>query len=493
MPSVGTSDAPVPGVPATDRDTSHSDDPERLHDGAQRKEGPALAPHARRRAAPGGGAALGTSRIVFPTLSEAEIQARRGRYERRSQSSRWLIADAMAEAGVEELSEAEVVDESTGEVLPRRWVRPPRPARCSWRIGENVNVHADAGRAHFSGTERCGSIWACPVCAAVIRAERAREIMAAVDAHHAQGGSALFVTLTIKHKRQDALKQSLDAVLGGWRKLLQGRAWVGGRNKSGLRDRYGIQGYIRSTEVTYGDNGWHPHIHAIILTENELTDAQAQTFGDEIHGRWSDAAEKITGRRPDRAHGIDVQKIDPEGQVIGQYLSKVQDEGKKWGVGAELARTDVKTGRGGQSRVPHEFLDDDDENFPAARRRRLWAEYVRDTKGRRAITWSKGLKDRYDIQEREDDDILEETESATVRWVAYGKGYDRLRRSRDKYLLPMVLEAAEREDWETVGTLLPGYPLNPDGEADALDRGDSPVPPGSGSGVTPQSPLERTP
>ena len=117
----------------------------------------------------------------FPTGHRLEVEGlRRSRFARRSQSSKWLIADAVDSSAIEELGDGLFADSATGELLDSDWVRPPRPARCGWRIGENVSVHSDGQLAHFSGTERCSSVWACPSCSAVIRAERAREISQAV-------------------------------------------------------------------------------------------------------------------------------------------------------------------------------------------------------------------------------------------------------------------------------------------------------------------------
>lgn len=415
------------------------------------------------------GAALVHTQTGIRERSSGGAQ-RRFRFARRSRSSRWLIADAVDSSAIEELGGGLFVDTARGEVLDSDWVRPPRPARCGWRIGENVSVHSDGQFAHFSGTERCSSIWACSVCSAVIRAERAHEISQAVDAHQDAGGSILFVTLTIRHDRSDPLKQSLDAVLGSWSKLLQGSAWAGSKTRSGMRDRYRVSGYIRSTEVTYGSNGWHPHIHALFFTDDKLSDTEVAAFGGELHTRWARFVHRAIGKLPNREHGTDVQRVDEDGQVLGKYLAKVQDEGKskteKWDASAELARADVKRGRG-DNFVPFELLDSD-HPMPPSQRRRLWVEYYEGTKGRRAITWSRGLKARYDVGEKTDQEMIEETESAPVRWLADGHAYDALRRS-DPELLAVVLEAAEIGNWTVVRMLLPGK-LPPGQESDEAVR-----------------------
>lgn len=404
------------------------------------------------------GSALGTSRIMPPLSTGAQARDRRERYARRSQSARWLISDAIAAAlpeGVEEVEQGQFVDTATGEMHAAQWVRPPRPARCSWRIGDQVGVHADAAHAHFSGTERCGSIWSCPVCASVIRAERAREITQAVEAHQAQGGSVIFVTLTLRHKIADPLAVTLDTALEGWRVITGHRQW---RGVSGMKRRYSISGYVRATEVTHGEeNGWHPHLHSLLFTDRALSDVEVRVLGDELHGLWSAYAQRRTGRTPSRDRGIDAQRVDEDGRVLAQYLGKVQD-GTRWTASAEMARSDVKTGRG-QHLAPFQLLDDDQAGrLPVPARRRLWAEYVAATKGRRAVTWSRGLKARYDVGEKSDEDILDDTESAPAVWVVHRAAYDTARRSAGALSLALGLEAASRGDLDGLARILPGHP-----------------------------------
>ncbi|MCD2198057.1 hypothetical protein LQ327_32265 [Actinomycetospora endophytica] len=60
-------------------------------------------------------------------------------------------------------------------------------------------------RAGFEGLVSCGSVWACPVCAAKVAAKRAEELAAVLDAVHAKGGSAFMLTMTIRHNAGDRL------------------------------------------------------------------------------------------------------------------------------------------------------------------------------------------------------------------------------------------------------------------------------------------------
>jgi len=185
---------------------------------------------------------------------ERAQEARYLRYMRRQRSSEWLIGDAREAVGLARYRQPEDPDQT--------WVRPLRPARCRWRFGADVGLHLREGtddapnrRAHWSGLERCGSIWACPVCSAVIRSHRASEISRMVKNGEDMGLNLIFVTMTLRHKWGDALSGNLDALLTGWRKLQTRPAY------RKLIKRYSIIHYLRGTEITLGRNSGHPHIH----------------------------------------------------------------------------------------------------------------------------------------------------------------------------------------------------------------------------------------
>ena len=365
--------------------------------------------------------ALGTSRITLPPLPPGDIR-RRVRLTRRQRSSAWLIGQARLDAGESFNAEPGITAKDPS------WVRPPRPARCRWRVAPQVSVHgAPGGTAHFSGTERCASIWACPVCSPVIRAGRAEDISAAVEKHRSQGGKFLFLTLTLRHYAQDALDLTLNAALQAWTKLIAGSPWQ--RQKNSL----GIQGYVRSVEITRGKNGWHPHVHALIFLEQTPSDEALETFENWISTRWADKIVSLGASMPSREHGVDIRRAD-DASTLALYLSKVQE--KK--ISMELARGDLKDGRGG-SINPFDLLD---QPIQDATSRGLWIEYVIATKGRRAITWSNGLRDSLLLKEElTDEQILEETEAEQALEIISAETWDQKKNSPN--WLAMILEEAE--------------------------------------------------
>lgn len=364
---------------------------------------------------------------------------RRERFVRRQRSSEWLIRDARTSAGLPPVAEPGTRAGSAG------WVKPPRPARCRWALDAEVGVHGgDGATAHFSGTERCASIWACPTCAAVVRSERAREIDAAVQAWQERGGHLAFVTLTLRHKREDPLAESLDAVLKGWQRMLMGASW------ERFLVRHGVHGYVRSVEVTLGANGWHPHVHALLFLEGEVSEAVTAAMQAWLYDRWARIVTRLGARLPSKDRGVDVKAADAQGRVVARYLAKVQDEGARAKIGMKVARFDLKRSRSAGGMMPFELLDADD-----GAARRLWIEYVHATKGRRAITWSKGLRAKLIKEpERTDQEVTDDVKAAPllfcvprVQWVKW---------SNAPLVLAGALELVEADEIEAARVLLVG-------------------------------------
>lgn len=378
---------------------------------------------------------LDNSRIMPPPQVKA-LRLRRQRWERRAESARFLRPLA--------------VEQASG------FLRPVRPARCAWSLGQSVGIMHDGTRpAGFSGVERCGSIWSCPHCSAVIRAGRAAEIEQAVSAHQSTGGSVLFFTGTLRHHQGDRLEVTLDAVLEAWRKLTAGRPW------KRIKEKYQVSGYIRSIEVTHGGHGWHPHAHVLMFLDSDISSDQLEELRPVLYELWARSVERAGGKRPTEK-GLDLQKLDSDGKLLAKYLAKVQDEKKRpqgWSAGAEMTRSDVKTGRG-SSVTPFQLLDDLPD-YDEQTRARLWREFYLVSKGRRAITWSRGLKERCLIAEVTDADILDEAESTVLVWRTSSKIYRSVLRS-NPVALAVALELAEREKWGQLAEILPPDDVPPD-------------------------------
>lgn len=412
---------------------------------------------AKRSDSPNGGAVRSLGRHANNAVASLKLGSDDPRvklYGARIKSADWLkdlYNAGLPPKGFIHVEGDEWVNPETGEVATYAYVKKPRPATCSHAVGETVSINNKAGKAHYGGVESCASIWSCPVCASHIRAQRAIEIARVVEAHQAQGGAVLFMTLTVRHHKQDKLKTLLDTVSEGWRALTGSRVW-----RKRVKKDFGIDGYIRSIEITYGENGWHPHVHTLLFLKDDLSLPSMEKLGSEIFNFWSDWAQKQLGKAPTRDHGLDLQKVDDKGKVLSKYLSKFElEKTDKWSVDREMARSDMKKGRKTSITSFQLLTGDTVLGLAEGKRRSLWIEYYEATKGGRCITWSRGLKDRYGITDKTDEEIIEDVQAGGAVWVAHRKDYEAINKDPEKRARAQFL--AEIQDWKQLARLLPGH------------------------------------
>lgn len=268
-----------------------------------------------------------------------------------------------------------------------------------------VRVNATTGVAGFTGLQTCGSVWACPVCSAGIRHGRSQEVEHAATAHAAAGGRLLFVTFTLPHTVRDALADLLGDLNGAWKRVQQSRGFRGRRDDLGIAS-------VRSLEITYGRNGWHPHLHLLLFLDRG-SDDQVDDLAGYLEAAWADAVEAGGRKRPNE-HGTRVQPVAlGAASTLARYLSKVQDGyGDSWSVGSELARGDLKSGRRHDSLTPFDLAERAAGGDRRGRAR--WREYEEATHGRRCLTWSVGLRARYAVPEVDDAALAEDLEAEAV-------------------------------------------------------------------------------
>jgi hypothetical protein len=338
-------------------------------------------------------------------------------------------------------------------------------------LGEVVGIRAVAGEGTgFSGLVRCGSVWACPVCAARVRAERAAVLERYALAWLKSGRGLYLVTLTVPHWKHVRLadytdekgrpvKGQLSKLLEAWRGIGQGAWWVGRavvRDKApapwssswagndmvrprtmedgrvvvwrkGFTDRYGVAGTTRTAEITDGANGWHSHLHALVWTDGPATRETADAMQDELYGRWVKRCKSVGLPTPDPVRGcwVDPATRDEAGQkALARYVAKVQEQRPDGSTTArslasEVARGDVKLARGAKGRTPFDLAALAVAGDDAARLR--WLEYERATQGRRCLTWSHGLQERLaalvgeEVDERTDEELAKELAEKEAR------------------------------------------------------------------------------
>ncbi len=296
------------------------------------------------------------------------------------------------------------------------------------------------GNALLLGLFKCGKIWFCPVCSAKIRHGRAQEITKGLVFWIRQGGIALLITGTARHAASHQLATLMDAIQGtradeakglkrkpgAYQRLITGAAWAGDKrraaNQEGIRGRVGYIGMIRATEVTVGIvNGWHPHIHAIVLIggitaggrgDKRVTgtftpsEEAMKELEDHFRGVWTRHLAKIDPNfKPSDEHGMDFKRLETvqDAENFGQYIAKIQDGDKSISPVNEIARGDLKQGRNGNM-TPFQMLGrigdlmagvpEEDATGEGTLEWCLakWHESETALKGRRAIEWTRGLR-----------------------------------------------------------------------------------------------------
>ena len=300
-----------------------------------------------------------------------------------------------------------------------------------------VAVRHRAGVAGFAGLSTCASVWACPVCNAKIMARRAVEIGGAVGLAHQAGMVVVLVTFTLRHDRAQSLRVLWDSVSHCWRRVITGRHW----SKS-AREAAGVLGFVRVSEVTYGDrNGWHPHTHTLLFLEPGTTARRVDALCFSMWSRWS-AGARAMGLDDPLIDGQDWHTIEGPGDIeLGRYLSKSVDQG----VGVELTSTQTKGARTDFGTVPWwelltRVIEDGDAEAAA-----LWSEWETTSKGRKQMTWANGTREMLGLlREQSDEEIATEELGSTADDLAYitPDGWRSL--VARPALIPQVLAATER-------------------------------------------------
>lgn len=304
----------------------------------------------------------------------------------------------------------------------------------------NVGIRVSEGRAGFAGLVSCGSVWVCPVCQCKIMARRALEIGLVVAGATAEEIPVGFFTLTSKHKRRDSLAKSWDAVAGGWSRVAAGKGWALDRQN------FGIVGYVRAVEVTDGENGWHPHVHALIPAHG-LDNETIDELGDSMWNRWSSGVQKAGALAPlSKASDWQLVGGDLSGTKLGEYLAK--GAGAAGALGMELTMTQSKVARARHStHSVWEILQQAIDGEVAGLAR--WWEWEQASKGRRQIAWSRGIRARFALEaEKTDDEVAAEevgSDDDTVV-VITSAGWCTL--IETPALLPEVLMVAESDTTE---------------------------------------------
>jgi hypothetical protein len=330
-----------------------------------------------------------------------------------------------------------------GERLRRfnQWLyKGQRLGQCGWRRGATPGLkRSESGRVHWSGIKTCGSVWACLLCAAKIRAGRAAEVDHLIKAHLAAGGHSTFLTFTLPHYASDDLLSLWEAMTRGCELATSGGGY------QSLKARYGILGFIKAVEVTVGLNGWHPHLRVVIFHDTPLNedDGSLTEFKGRFLERWARYIDRELNRAVSLYHGVDAEIVrDEEG--IGSYVSKIN---------LELTRSDLKESRGEKGRTPWQVGVDAADTGDAHHTAR-WKEWVTVSHSRRALSISPAIRDAYpphETADMTDEELAQAEQDGEIELDVDPDVYDAILHHRHQPLRALV--ALAFADHSTQGVL----------------------------------------
>lgn len=284
-----------------------------------------------------------------------------------------------------------------------------------------VKCSRESKTCYLYGVMRCGSVWVCPVCAAKIANKRRAELSTAMLISKRSDIHVAHITATIPHGFGDDLDKLSEDMSSAW------SAMHAGRNRTILGHDIGKIGTIRSFEITYGANGFHPHFHALLFHDGTQS---LEEIERRYKARWDYQCQRLGLGKPSPIHGLTVQ----DGTKASDYVAK-------WGIESEMTQSHTKTGKSGSltpwdlSRLSMEGGSD------AERYAQLFRIYADATKGRRQLYWSNGLRERLGmLDELPDEQIAQE--GATDDEIVHTFTATEFKAVNYLDLMPLVLHVA---------------------------------------------------
>lgn len=316
--------------------------------------------------------------------------------------------------------------------------RQHRTCSCHRNVasdGVPVYRSVDGTDARFGNLISCGSVWSCPVCSGRITESRRADMQKAQSAWLKDGGSCLLMTLTFPHEADMPLAELLEKFEKALAHFKNSRTYknmfgtavaqiahAAKRNKpqkTVIRGDFPRLGSVRSLEVTHGNNGWHPHVHEVLFMEDESL-LNSYRAHDAITSQWVESL--LKAGLGDRSklndmlkHAFDIRG----GDYVSDYINKFGREPIEvngWTIAHEVTKANSKWGKearqigGDYHWTPFQLLGFATDGSPDAAA--LFIEFSRAFEGKRMNYWTNGLKDWFNINEVEDEDLAEESASA---------------------------------------------------------------------------------
>lgn len=223
-----------------------------------------------------------------------------------------------------------------------KWLPDSETSKClRWTLPKaetKIFMHKETGRAFYTGTRTCSSVWLCPCCSAKISERRRSELKDAFEVAENKGFTPVMLTLTVPHQIADDLRQLIKSLAAALDGMFTSRAG------KGFLSWFQVLGRIRAFEVTYGDNGFHPHFHIILFVPKSLI-FSCKDMQDMIYPLWVNACRLRGLGVPSPEHGAKVNMAENAFDYIAKFGLDDSEQSvrtKGWGLESEMTKAHIK-------------------------------------------------------------------------------------------------------------------------------------------------------
>lgn len=274
------------------------------------------------------------------------------------------------------------------------------------------------GSRVYSGVYRCGNSWSCTHCATSLSEVRRREVEVAIrewrgerygadqyppsEYYRLSGKEIRMILFTVPHQRYEDLEPLLERFLGAFRWMRKNRSY------RVFCKELNLFGTIYILEVTYGANGWHPHIHMLCFFDSSRV--INIRLREEFFSAWFEATAKY-GFPPLSLWGFGIKDAD----FASTYLTKFgYSSEEEWLVSHELSKWFLKKGSQGgltpfdllEGHLSSMYFGEECGMVQGRAAGDLFKEYVNAFRGRHQMQWSKGLKRYFGLREVSDEEAV---------------------------------------------------------------------------------------
>lgn len=227
---------------------------------------------------------------------------------------------------------------------------------------KGVQIVSNGIDTRILGIRPCHNSWACPNCSAHEMAKYSRRIAAGIDALAKQNYSAAMFTMTVFHTNTQSCYDVYFLLRKAWeimdkqktwrRKKKDGTYYINSGTWSRFNNEFQFKHSVKTLEITWGEHGWHPHIHMLIWFKNSDLQKLA-TWEPKLITEWNrcvdKAAKLLYGENSEKYQirkFLESKADRPDSGHLGLHISKNDD-----GSIRKITSADYICGYGGENEL----------------------------------------------------------------------------------------------------------------------------------------------